>query len=84
MIFDDLHPGEEIGMIDTNRPNPNLLAYRQGQLRAVGAGTTTSYSSVAKDYNGTYSARSGRNSSNHGRPTRRSRRVHVAHGAAGL
>jgi lambda family phage portal protein len=56
MIFDDLHPGEEIGTIDTNRPNPNLLAYRQGQLRAVGAGTTTSYSSVAKDYNGTYSA----------------------------
>jgi lambda family phage portal protein len=56
MIFDDLHPGEEIGMIDTNRPNPNLLSYRQGQLRAVGAGTTTSYSSVAKDYNGTYSA----------------------------
>jgi lambda family phage portal protein len=56
MIFDDLHPGEEIGMIDTNRPNPNLLTYRQGQLRAVGSGTGTSYSSVAKDYNGTYSA----------------------------
>jgi lambda family phage portal protein len=56
MIFDDLLPGETIETIDTKRPNPNLLTYRQGQLRGVGSGTGTSYSSIAKDYNGTYSA----------------------------
>jgi lambda family phage portal protein len=56
MVFDDLLPGEEIGTIDTSRPNPNLLAYRQGQMRALAAGTGSSYSSIAKDYNGTYSA----------------------------
>ena len=33
MVFDDLRPGEEIGMIDTNRPNPNLETYRSGQLK---------------------------------------------------
>jgi capsid protein len=56
MVFDDLRPGEEIGLIDTKRPNPNLLSFRQGQLRATGSGTQSSYSSIAKDYDGTYSA----------------------------
>ena len=56
MIFDDLLPGESIETIDTKRPNANLLTYRQGQLRGVASGTMTSFSSVAKDYNGTYSA----------------------------
>lgn len=55
-IFDDLLAGEEIGMIDSKRPNPNLLPFRQGQLRAVAAGAGPSYSSVSRDYNGTYSA----------------------------
>jgi lambda family phage portal protein len=35
MVFDDLRPGEDITMIDSSRPNPNLLAYRQGQMRAL-------------------------------------------------
>lgn len=56
MIIDDLAPGEDIGMIDSNRPNPNLITFRQGQLRAVAAGIGASNSSVSKDYNGTYSA----------------------------
>lgn len=56
MIIDDLAPGEDIGMIDSNRPNPNLITFRQGQLRAVSAGLGGSYSSISKDYNGTYSA----------------------------
>lgn len=55
-VFDDLRPGESIETIDTKRPNPNALTWRQGQLRAVASGTGTSYSSAAKDYNGTYSA----------------------------
>lgn len=56
MIFDDLRVGEEIGTIDTKRPNANLLTYRQGQLRGAASGTGTAYSSIAKSYDGTYSA----------------------------
>jgi lambda family phage portal protein len=55
-IIDDLAPGEEVGMIDSRRPNPNLITFRQGQLRAVAAGLSASYSSISRDYNGTYSA----------------------------
>ena len=56
MVIDDLGQGEEIGMIDSKRPNPNLITFRQGQLRAVAAGIGASYSSLARDYGGTYSA----------------------------
>ena len=56
MIFDDLRPGEEIGMIDTNRPNPNLETYRSGQLKAIAAGAGPTFSSIARTYDGTYSA----------------------------
>lgn len=56
MIIQGLKPGEEIGMIDSNRPNPNLITFRSGQLRAAVAGIGASYSSVARDYGGTYSA----------------------------
>lgn len=56
MVFDDLRPGEDIGMIDTNRPNPNLETYRGGQLKAVAAGAGPTYSSIARSYDGTYSA----------------------------
>lgn len=56
MVFDDLLPGEEIGTIDTNRPNPNLETYRSGQLKAVAAGAGPTFSSIARTYDGTYSA----------------------------
>lgn len=56
MVIDDLAPGEEVGMIDSKRPNPNVLPFRQGQLRAVAAGLGASYSSVSRDYGGTYSS----------------------------
>jgi lambda family phage portal protein len=56
MVFDDLRPGEEIGMIDTNRPNPNLETYRSGQMKAIAAGTGPTFSSIARTYDGTYSA----------------------------
>ena len=55
-IFDDLASGEEIGTIDTNRPTTNLEHHRRGQLRAVASGTHCTYSSAAKDYDGTYSS----------------------------
>jgi lambda family phage portal protein len=56
MIIDDLAPGEDIGMISSNRPNPNVLSFRQGQLRAAAAGFGASYSSIARDYSGTFSS----------------------------
>jgi lambda family phage portal protein len=55
-IIDGLAVGEEIGMVDSKRPNPNVVTFRQGQLRAVAAGVGASYSSISRDYNGTYSA----------------------------
>lgn len=56
MVFDDLLPGEDIGTIDTKRPNVNLEAFRNGQIRALSAGTGTTFSTVAKTYDGTFSA----------------------------
>jgi lambda family phage portal protein len=56
MIFDDLRVGEEIGTIDTKRPNPNLEIYRNGQIRAIAAGTGPTFSSISRTYDGTYSA----------------------------
>ena len=56
MIFDDLRPGESVQSIDSKRPNTNLEAYREGQLRAIAAPMRVSFSSLAKNYNGTYSA----------------------------
>jgi lambda family phage portal protein len=55
-IIDTLAPGEEIGLIDSKRPNPNVITFRQGQLRAVAAGVGASYSTISRDYGGTYSA----------------------------
>ncbi len=56
MVFDDLRPGEDIGMIDTNRPNPNLETYRSGQMKAIAAGAGPTFSSISRTYDGTYSA----------------------------
>lgn len=56
MIYDDLKPGEDLGMVESNRPNVHMYEFRNGQMRAVAAGTRGSYSSIARDYNGTYSS----------------------------
>lgn len=56
MVFDSLLPGEDVNTIDSNRPNPNAVSWRDGQLRAVAAGADVSYSTSSKNYNGTYSA----------------------------
>lgn len=56
MIWDNLLPGEEVGTISSNRPNPELANFRSAMLRAVAAGTGTNYSSIAKHYDGNYSS----------------------------
>ncbi|EJP9668330.1 phage portal protein [Salmonella enterica] len=55
-ILKDLLPGEDIGTIKSDRPNANLESFRMGQLRAVAAGVRGSFSSIARNYDGTYSA----------------------------
>jgi lambda family phage portal protein len=52
----ELMPGEDIATIKSERPNTGLEAFRNAMLRAVAGGTSTRFSSVARDYNGTYSA----------------------------
>lgn len=56
MVIDSLAVGEEIGLIDTSRPNVNLVHFRNGQLRAFAAGIAASYSSISRNYDGTYSS----------------------------
>lgn len=56
MVFDNLVQGEDVKSIDSKRPNPNLEPYRNGQLRAIAAPMRISFSTLAKNYNGTYSA----------------------------
>ena len=56
MVFDDLRPGEDIGTFNPNRPNNALIPFRDAQLRSAAAGLGTSYSSLSRNYNGTYSA----------------------------
>lgn len=56
MIFDDLLPGEEVGTIGSNRPNPELSNFRNAMQRAAACGTGTNYSSISKNYEGSYSS----------------------------
>lgn len=56
MVFDDLLPGEDVRTIDTKRPNAQLEAFRDGQMRAIAGGTETSASSISRKYDNNYSA----------------------------
>ncbi|QYJ79423.1 phage portal protein [Shewanella acanthi] len=56
MTFDDLRPGEDVGMIESNRPNVHMVEFRNGQLKAIAGGSRSSYSSIARDYKGSYSS----------------------------
>lgn len=56
MIVASPNPGAGVTMFDTKRPNTNAEPFVNGQLRRVSSGVGLSYSAVARDYNGTYSA----------------------------
>jgi len=56
LIFDGLGPGEDVGMIKSDRPNTGLESFRQGQIRALTSGTGASNANVSKDFSGTYSS----------------------------
>ncbi|MCJ8304837.1 phage portal protein [Shewanella sp.] len=51
-----LAPGEDIETLESNRPNVHLVDFRNGQLKAAAAGSRGSYSSIARDYKGSYSS----------------------------
>lgn len=57
MIFDFLEAGEDIGTINTTRPNANLGKFRDDQLRAATAGIGAGFSDTARNWEGTYSSR---------------------------
>lgn len=55
-ILDDLLPGEEIGVIDSKRPNSNMVGFLQFQQRDVAAGTGTGSSAITRDFSGSYAS----------------------------
>jgi lambda family phage portal protein len=55
-VWDNLKKGEEVGSIQSNRPNIDVTPFIDAQIRRATSGTWTSYSSVSRNYNGTYSA----------------------------
>lgn len=55
-LFTDCAPGESIEMVDPKRPNTILEQFRTAMMRAVSRAIGLSYSSLAGDYDGTYSA----------------------------
>ncbi len=56
MIYDQMLPGEDVKVIGSDRPNPNLIDYRDSQMQAVSAGTSTGASQISRKYPGSYSA----------------------------
>jgi len=56
MVADSLLPGEDVSVIKSERPNPDLIEFRADQLRAVASGTGASYSTISKRYDGSYSS----------------------------
>lgn len=56
LMIDNLLPGEDIKGIGLDRPNSNLIPFLADQHRRLAAGTGTSYSSISKSYDGSYSS----------------------------
>ncbi len=56
MIFDDLRVGEDIGTIDSNRPNNNLIDFLDSQIRRYASGVGLGFSSLNKKYGGNFSS----------------------------
>jgi len=56
MVFDGLLPGEDVGIISSDRPSTAVGGFIDIQMRGVGSGTGANFSSISKNYNGTYSS----------------------------
>ena len=56
LIADNLEVGEEIGLIESNRPSALLTPFHAQMLRSTAGGVGVGYSSLSRNYDGTYSA----------------------------
>ena len=56
IVADNLAPGDKIESFKTERPDNKLADFRTSQLRAVAGGTKTGFSSISKQYEGSYSS----------------------------
>lgn len=56
VVFDRLRPGERVNTMGSDRPNPNLVAYRADQIRAIAGGTGAGYSQVSRHFDTSYAA----------------------------
>lgn len=56
VIFDNLEPGEDVGTLQSNRPSQLLQPFRDSMLKAIASGSSSGYSTISKNYDGTYSA----------------------------
>jgi lambda family phage portal protein len=56
MVFDRMEPGEGVEVIKSDRPNNAVVEFRGGMLKAAASGVSANYSSIARDYAGSYSS----------------------------
>lgn len=56
MVLDRMLPGEKVGIIKSDRPNPHLPEFRRSQIEMVAAGTMTAASSISRRYDGNYAS----------------------------
>ena len=56
IIWDDLEPGEDVGVLESNRPSGLLAPFLESMHRMAASGTMASFSTITRNYNGTYSA----------------------------
>lgn len=56
MVFDGAQAGEEVQVVDSKRPNSGVAPFIDWNMRRVAAAIDGSYSSISRNYNGTYSA----------------------------
>lgn len=56
MIWDDLAEGEDVGTLESNRPSGLLSEFLQSMQRMAAGGTMASFSTISRNYNGTFSA----------------------------
>jgi lambda family phage portal protein len=56
MIIDDLLPGEDVKSFASNRPNNQLIPFKESQFKSAAGGLGVGASSLGKNYNGNYSS----------------------------
>jgi len=56
MVWDNLLPGEKPEILSPERPSNQIEPFRNVNMKAIAAGTDTSFSNIARHYEGTYSS----------------------------